>query len=145
VGDLADAVAATDGPWALAAIAVIGLYVLLWRYSGQIIGLLQENRDRAEVAVEKAEVVHQEVRDISSAIVTNHGSKNLGDAVDRLSQWMLLHLEEARDDAEELRVLKREFIAHISQTDMDRASIRRTLAEVDERLGHLETKQKKGA
>jgi len=144
VGDLADAVAATDGPWALAAIAVIGLYVLLWRYSGQILTLLKESRDRAVVAVEKAEVVHQEVKDISSSIMTNHGSKNLGDAIDRLSQWMLLHLEESRDDAEALRILKREFIAHIAQTDNDRDVLRKTLSEVDERLAHLEAKQKKG-
>lgn len=145
MGDLSDAVAATDGPWALAAIAVIGLYVLLWRYAGQILTLLHENRENAEKAVEVAASVQQDVQDITTAIATNHGSKSLGDAVDRLSTWMLTHLEESRQDAAALAVLRNEFIQHLLDVGADKQHIQTTLTEIDERLSEIEAKQKKGA
>jgi ubiquinone biosynthesis protein UbiJ len=64
--------AGANGPWPVIALAVLGGYVILWKFGNQILGLLQQT--------------HAEARNISESIVTNHGSKNLGDAVDRLTE-----------------------------------------------------------
>jgi hypothetical protein len=77
---LARAVEAADGPWPVLAIAVIGLYVLAWKFGKDFLSILKAN--------------HAETKHISESIVTNHGSKNLGDAVDRLTEQVgLLRLE----------------------------------------------------
>ncbi len=69
--NLARAVEAADGPWPVLAIAIIGLYVLAWKFGKDIISALKAN--------------HAETKHISDSIVTNHGSKNIGDAIDRLT------------------------------------------------------------
>lgn len=95
---LVEAVEAADGPWPVLAIAIIGLYVLVWRFGGKILLLAQEGNRTAAAA-------HQRVEYVAESIVTNHGSKNLGEAVDRLTEQVgLLHarmstLEERFDDA----------------------------------------------
>lgn len=95
---LAEAVKAADGPWPVLAIAIIGLYVLVWRFGGRLIALALEGNLTAAAA-------HKEVQQVAESIVTNHGSKNLGDAVDRLTEQVgLLHarmstLEQRFDDA----------------------------------------------
>lgn len=69
---LAQAVEAADGPWPVLAIALIGLYALFWKFGNQILVAVREG--------------HAETKQISESIVTNHGSKNIGDAVDRLTE-----------------------------------------------------------
>ena len=76
---LAQAVQAADGPWPVLAIAIIGVYVLVWKFGSQILDL--------------AKAAHQETKSISESIVTNHGSKNLGDAIDRLYEMQLVQTE----------------------------------------------------
>ena len=69
---LAQAVQAADGPWPVLAIALIGLYALFWKFGNQLLTLTKE--------------VHSEAKNVSDSIVTNHGSKNIGDAIDRLTE-----------------------------------------------------------
>lgn len=75
---LVEAVKAADGPWPVLAIAIIGLYFLVYRFGGQLIALAHEGNDTAAAA-------HLEVKQVAESIVTNHGSKNIGDAIDRLT------------------------------------------------------------
>lgn len=135
---LARAVEAADGPWPVFAIAIIGLYVLIWRFGGQLLRVAQENNGLARGAVTTATKAHQQIREVSEQIVTNHGSKNLGDAIDRLSEWMLLHLEESRNSDEALSTLRSSFVQHIAETDAVRTTLTTTLTEIDERLAALE-------
>lgn len=135
---LARAVEAADGPWPVFAIAILGLYVLVWRFGGQLLNVARDNNDLAKGAVTTATKAHEQIKQVSDSIVTNHGSKNLGDAIDRLSEWMLLHLEESRNDAEALTTLRTSFIHHIAETDGDREKIRTTLSDIDDRLTALE-------
>lgn len=79
--DLVKAVQAADGPWPVLAIAILGVYVLLWRFGGKILDVVKEANTTAAAA-------HAEARSISKSIVTNHGSKNIGDAIDRLTESM---------------------------------------------------------
>lgn len=91
---LARAVEAADGPWPVIAIGLIGVYVLVWRFGGQILATVREINTTATAA-------HTEARSISESILTNHGSKNLGDAVDRLYetvQDLRSELGSVRDD-----------------------------------------------
>lgn len=74
----ADAVQAADDGWAVLAIAIIGLYVLLWRFGGQMLALARDTND-------KANSTHEKTDKITSAIITNHASKNIGDAIDKIT------------------------------------------------------------
>lgn len=69
---LADIVEAADSPWGIVALIVLGLYVLMWKYGGTLLQLQRETRDAS---------VH-----VKEAIITNQGSKNLGDAIDKLTE-----------------------------------------------------------
>lgn len=87
MGDtLARAVEAADGPWPVLAIALIGLYALFWKFGNQLLSLMQAQ--------------HEETKGIAESIVTNHGSKNIGDAVDRLTEnvWVIKDYVEGLDD-----------------------------------------------
>lgn len=67
-----EVVQAADGPWPVLAIFLIGLYVLVWRFGSQLLSVAKD--------------AHTETKNISESIITNHGSKNIGDAVDRLTE-----------------------------------------------------------
>lgn len=98
---IAAIVEAADSGWALAAIFLIGIYVLLWKFGGEMLRLSRENHDFAR---ENNEVTKKVAKDI----VTNHGSKNLGDAIDRLTEWMMSHMEESEKDSAKLDAIERE-------------------------------------
>lgn len=56
---------------AIALLFLVGLFLLLWKFGRDIIKALQENTRKTER--------------IQASIKTNHGSKNIGDAIDRLT------------------------------------------------------------
>lgn len=114
---LLKAVEAADGPWPVLAIFIIGLYVLVWRYGGALLAIVRANTEVAAQANAKAD-------QISAAIVTNHGSANLGEAVDRLY--------------EELTGLRGEFTAHLAQAVQLLAAQQSQAAALDQRLRKLE-------
>jgi hypothetical protein len=70
-------VEAADSGWAVLAIVAIGSFVIAWKYGGQVVALLQANLERTE--------------HVATSIITNHGSKNIGDAIDRLTESTTLH------------------------------------------------------
>lgn len=96
MNDLSRVIEATDSAWALSAIFLIGIYSLLWKFGGEMLSLARENNHVAKQAAAAAE-------DVKTSIITNRGSKNIGDAVDRLTEQL-----------EELQV---RFDAHLLRTD----------------------------
>src|SRR5690242_16224552 len=76
---LVDAIRAVNGPWPFAALALIGLYSLFWKFGKEILALAQKS--------------HEKTEHIAQSIVTNHGSKNLGDAVDRLTEMQMVQTQ----------------------------------------------------
>lgn len=96
--ELLKAASGIDSAWPVLAIAIAGLYVLAWKFGGQVLAVVQAS--------------HSETKAISESIITNHGSKNIGDAIDRLTE----HLTE----------LHGEFTSHA--------------LDVDERLQKLESR-----
>jgi hypothetical protein len=138
MGDLADAVAAADSVWAVTAIFFIGIYVLLWKYGGEMLKLARENN-------KVVKDTRSETQAISSNIITNHGSKNLGDSVDRLTEWMAQHMREGRTNAETIRSIRTDLTLHLSEVGPIRERLEETLAEVDERLSALEKKEQDNA
>lgn len=141
MGDaLARAVEAADGPWPVIAIAVIGLYVLLWRFGGQLLAVARENNVVAHEAKDVAVAAHDEAKQISESIITNHGSKNLGDAVDRLTAWMLTHLDESREADRAVALLRSQFVLHLATSAETEEAVRKSLTDIDDRLGNLELK-----
>lgn len=77
--DVARTIEAADSGWALAAIFLLGIYALLWKFGRELLELARTNQ---QVAQDN----HQKTTEITESIRTNHGSKNLGDAVDRLTE-----------------------------------------------------------
>lgn len=75
---LARAIEAADSGWAVLAIFIIGLYVLVWKYGGQMLALVKDSNHVANQA-------HEEVKQITKSIITNHDSRNIGDAIDKIT------------------------------------------------------------
>lgn len=89
---LARAVEAADSGWAVLAIFIIGLYVLVWKYGGQ---MLQLAKDTNQVANQN----HVKTEAITKSIITNHDSRNIGDAIDKLTDALI----ELRSDVTEIK------------------------------------------
>lgn len=98
---------AADSGWAVLAIALIGAYVLLWKYGGELLKALHENTEVTKETKAAAEGV-------AESIVTNHGSRNLGDAIDRLTEWMSMHIVESRNAEEQFKELNKDFYSHLN-------------------------------
>lgn len=107
---LVEAIEAADGPWPVVAIAIIGLYLIIWRYGAKILDLLRENKSVAAVAAEKA-------NQIADSIQTNHGSESLGDAVDRLTEGVQQLVARERKFTVELAALTEGFNNHLVDDD----------------------------
>ena len=84
---LASIVEAVDSGWGVVAILILGFYAIAWKYGGEAISLLRSSNQLARSSEATA-------NQISRDIVTNHGSKNLGEAIDRLTEW---HMEDRRE------------------------------------------------
>lgn len=76
------AVEAADSVWPVVAIFLVGIYLLLWKFGGE---LLKNSRESKTLAQDS----NNEAKKISKYIVTNHGSTSLGNAIDRLTEWAL--------------------------------------------------------
>lgn len=143
--DLASVLDAIDHPGAVFGILAIGLYLLLWKYGGELLKLSRRNsaiiRESHEIAKEARDVAvsaETKVDDIGTAIVTNHGSKNLGDAIDRLTEWMMLHMRESRASDERMAQLRQEVILHLASAGVAEEKIAQALADLDERMNRIE-------
>lgn len=135
---LANAVSNVDSPYSLIALAIVGMYALLWRWGGKMLDAVKENtrltKENKVVAVEaKAKAAN-----IEKSIITNHGSKNLGDAVDRLTAWLLEHMEESKHGLDQLHTLQSVVVASAVESEEVRNRIVERFTEVDELLERLE-------
>lgn len=102
------------GLWrGLVVIAVIAIGLWLWRAT----------RDIKITLIDKVEKVGAQTEAIAESIVTNHGSKNMGDAVDRqyemlrdLDNKVNIHIAEAEVDRAESRAERRRLDRHIEES-----------------------------
>jgi hypothetical protein len=122
VDSLVKAIEAADGVWSVVAIAIIGLYVLIYRFGGQLLTHVKENTEITQAASRKAS-------EISENISTNHDSTGIGHAVDLLadaiselrSEVRTVRSEaqatrlEAQSTCEEVLGLRTDFTIHLKQ------------------------------
>lgn len=131
---LAEVVDAADSAYALFAIAMIGMFALAWRWGGKLLDKLAENtrvtKESKEVAVEAKKIA----TGVAESIVTNHGSKNLGDAVDRITAWLVQHMEESRHTNEQLHTLQSVAVASAIESDAARERITERFTDIDDVL-----------
>lgn len=73
--DIATVLEAVDTFRAFATLALFGVFLIVWKYGRELLALVRETVERTS--------------QISSDIVTNHGSANLGNAVDRLYECLV--------------------------------------------------------
>lgn len=146
--DLSDVLGAVNDVGSALSLISIGIFLLLWKYGGEMLHLARVNstkiaeqhQDIKEAKV-VAEEARAEVQDISAKMVTNHGSKNIGDAIDRLTEWMLMHLKESRKSDEMMAQVRQELVLHLAEAGIQADEIRKTMAEFDERIAKLETEE----
>jgi len=110
VDAIADIIGAVDTPLGLLALVIIGLFALAWKFGKEILATLREIR--VEQTATKAQVDH-----VSSSIITNHGSKNIGDAIDRLTGWFMDSETERAENTELLQLVASRLDAHITESD----------------------------
>ena len=103
--DLARAVEAADSVWPVLAIAIIGLYVLVWKFGRDILQLTRENQYVAVEAKDTAVEVRDATDLLTSNIQTNHGSTSLGNAIDNITEALQQHLVEHRKTDERVAAL----------------------------------------
>jgi hypothetical protein len=113
---LVEAVQAADSVWAVLAIAIIGLYVLVWKFGGQLLSVARENNVVAKEA-------HAEVKSVSESIVTNHGSKNMGDAIDRITEVLQVLSAESQSQLAAVQQVSTDLAEHISQQALKDARV----------------------
>lgn len=126
---LARAVEAADSGWPVVAIAVIGLYLLLWKFGDKLLVALRENTAHTVAAKEIAQDAKDVADGVAKDIVTNHGSKNLGDAIDRLTEWTLTNMEEGREGRRQVRDLQTAFLTYVIENDKRAAAIEARLQD----------------
>ena len=68
--DIISVMEAANSVWPVLALAVLGVLMLIWKFGGQLIQLQHENLEAS--------------RKLARDIQTNHGSKNVGQAIDRI-------------------------------------------------------------
>jgi len=135
--DMAGVVAAADSPYSIIAIALIGLYALGWRWGGKMLDKMDRNTRLTEEAKSVAVEAKDKAKKIQESIVTNHGSKNLGDAVDRLTTWLLEHIEDSKEGREQLSTLQQVAVATALETGQVRQDFTDRLVGIDDVLEGL--------
>ena len=100
--DIATVIEAADTFQAIVVLLLLGSFALTWKYGRELLTLVRETREHTS--------------QIGSDIVTNHGSANLGNAVDKLYEC-LVDLQTTRElDAQ--------------KADQRQASVEKQLGEV---------------
>lgn len=98
---LTDVLGAVDGPWALLALITIGVFYLLNKFGNSILALLKVNAEKTE--------------QIQQSIITNHGSANIGDAVDRLTSRVMNIERNVTDQGNIISLVQRDQETHIRE------------------------------
>lgn len=105
---LAELVDAVDSWWSIMALLMIGLYALAWKFG--------------------SELIHN-TRKTNESIQTNHGSKNLGDAVDRLTDLLLAHSEDISEIKSTQVAQATQMSRHLRECEQTRESNKRLVRE----------------
>lgn len=120
-----DIVQSIDNLWALASFLLLGIFALLWKYGGELIKRTRE--------------VQRVTEDVQRSIITNHGSGNLGDAVDRLTERLDQSVGMASGNRYHLNRLSKLLHDHIEEyratTDMTHKKITHLSDRLNEHLG----------
>lgn len=70
--DVAVIIEAVDSWRSVLILLILGFYLIFWKYGREMLSLMRETT--------------KVTKNIKTDIITNHGSKNLGDAIDRLTE-----------------------------------------------------------
>lgn len=115
--NVVDILNAVDSPWSLLTLLILGFFALMWKFGKEILSLLKETRTVA--------------KDVQQSIITNHGSKNIGDAIDRLTEWQM---QQQTQDAEDRLLVQ----GVAQQLEHDRQLMRDLTKTVDKHIAESE-------
>lgn len=113
--DAAGLIDAVDSGYGLIALLIIGIFATIWKFGSEILATV---RDSNEIAKES----HSVTTGIEKSIITNHGSKNIGDAIDRLTSYQF-------DQTEKLNALSIRLEEHIDATKARQEEVLSAISE----------------
>lgn len=111
---IADIIASVDTPLGLLALVIIGFFALAWKFGKEIITALREIRTEQAAVRAEVDVTKQVAEHVKTSIVTNHGSKNIGDAIDRLTGWFQDSEVERAENTQLLQLVAARLDQHIA-------------------------------
>lgn len=98
IEDVVRLLESVNSVWAVLALFLVGTFLLIWKYGHEILKLSRDSNAKARSAAVAAEKIRED-------IITNHGSDNLGDSIDRLTGWVSKLLKEQRKSAADRKQL----------------------------------------
>ena len=132
--DLVQAVEAADSVWAVIAIGLIGLYVIVWRFGDKILWSLAQNHEAAAGAKD-------EVTKITESLTTDSGL-HLGAAIDSLTKIVTDHITMSdlnqTHTAESVRLLRREVALQGLAATANQEKVHAQFVDVGDRLTRLD-------
>lgn len=106
-----------DSPWSVMGLFLIGFFALFWKFGRDLLQVVKETRDTAS--------------HVSESIVTNHGSKNLGDAIDRLTSMVMDGALSGAEDRRLIHQMVKRFDAHLEESER----LKPLLFQIAEKVG----------
>lgn len=114
---IASIIDSVDTPLGLLALVIIGFFALAWKFGKDIIVTLREIRVEQTATKTQLDDAKTKIDHVSDSIVTNHGSKNIGDAIDRLTGWFMDSETERAENTQLLQLVARRLDDHITESE----------------------------
>ena len=133
---VADIISSVDTPLGLMALVIIGFFALAWKFGNAIISTLKEIRVEQTATKTQLTDAKAQVQSVADSIVTNHGSKNIGDAIDRLTGWFMDSEVERSENTQLLQLVAQRLDNHIDETEPLKARVLEMLNRQEARSAH---------
>jgi hypothetical protein len=129
VDAVAGIIETVDTPLGLLALVIIGFFALAWKFGKEIITALREIRVEQTATKTQLDDTKTQIDHVSNSIITNHGSKNIGDAIDRLTGWFMDSETERAENTQLLQLVARRLDDHITESEPLKAQLLALAAE----------------
>jgi hypothetical protein len=129
VESVASIIDSVDTPLGLLALVILGFFALAWKFGKEIITALREIRVEQTATKTQLDDTKTQIDHVSNSIITNHGSKNIGDAIDRLTGWFMDSETERAENTQLLQLVARRLDDHITESEPLKAQLLALAAE----------------
>ena len=119
MNDFAPLIGVLEDPFAALVVMMLAVGALAWRYIDTRLRSFAQKADQAVASTEA----------ITEAIITNHGSKNIGNAIDRLTEHSFILMESVSRADAAMRKTAEALEAHLVESDVLSQWVQRKMQE----------------